>query len=133
MRKDEFSEEVRRIRPHLLSLARKYSRSPDDAEDAVQDTLVCTWEAIRRGVVIRSMRAYMSTVLKFRCIRVRMNEANRQRLAPTIAIGEFIDDIAAGGEVSLFGTAEEARAYKNDLILTGHLYVEAVRITEELI
>ena len=43
MQRERFEEEARRVRPRLLSEARRLLGDPDDAADAVQDALLKLW------------------------------------------------------------------------------------------
>lgn len=43
MKKETFQDEVRRLRPRLTVLARRYTDDADDAEDIVQDALLKLW------------------------------------------------------------------------------------------
>ena len=45
MTQEEYKDEVRRIRPKLLSVARRYV-GDDDAEDTVQDVLLRLWQML---------------------------------------------------------------------------------------
>lgn len=45
MTQEEYKEEVRRIRPRLLTIARRYL-DDDDAEDVVQDVLLRLWQMV---------------------------------------------------------------------------------------
>lgn len=45
MTQEEYKDEVRRIRPMLLSVARRYV-GDDDAEDTVQDVLLRLWQML---------------------------------------------------------------------------------------
>lgn len=47
MTQEEYKEEVRRIRPRLLTIARRYL-DDDDAEDTVQDVLLRLWQMVER-------------------------------------------------------------------------------------
>lgn len=43
MERDRFEEEARRVRPRLVSEARRLLGDPDDADDAVQDAMLKLW------------------------------------------------------------------------------------------
>lgn len=43
MERDRFEEEARRVRPRLVSEARRLLGDPDDAADAVQDAMLKLW------------------------------------------------------------------------------------------
>lgn len=45
MTQEQFKEEARRLRPRLMETARRYV-GDDDAEDAVQDALLCLWQMV---------------------------------------------------------------------------------------
>lgn len=46
MTQEEFKQEVIRIRPHLIATAQRYLHDTDEAEDIVQDVLLCLWKMI---------------------------------------------------------------------------------------
>lgn len=46
MTTEEFQAEAQRIRPHLLTIARRYIDTPDEAEDIVQDGLLRLWQML---------------------------------------------------------------------------------------
>lgn len=46
MTQEEFKQQVVRIRPHLMIIAKRYLEDADEAEDTVQDVLLQLWQMI---------------------------------------------------------------------------------------
>ena len=46
MTQEEFKQEVKRIRSHLVTTAQRYLHDADEAEDIVQDVLLQLWQMI---------------------------------------------------------------------------------------
>ena len=65
MTQEEYKEEVKRIRPTLLSVARRYV-GDDDAEDTVQDVLLRLWQMV--GELRPPIAALAVVLVRNRCI-----------------------------------------------------------------
>jgi RNA polymerase sigma-70 factor (ECF subfamily) len=74
-----FAEAVRRMRPSMLRLALRHVRSPEDAEDVIQDT----WLAALRGVERFEGRSLFSTwILRILSYRARTHGKRASRSIP---------------------------------------------------
>ena len=82
MTHEEYKEEVRRIRPRLLTIARRYL-DDDDAEDTVQDVLLRLWQMVER--LRMPLDALASVLVRNLCVdKVR-------RRHPTLALTDAGD------------------------------------------
>ncbi len=75
----EFETWVRRLRPSLQTVARRMLADEEDAEDAVQDTLLKLWLVRDRLTLYRSPDALAVVVVKNLCIS-RLREQQTEAL-----------------------------------------------------
>ena len=79
MTQEEFMDEAQRVRPQLLTVARRYL-GDDNAEDVVQDALLRLWQMV--GEVRRPMDALASVLTRNLCI----SQLRRQQSASSLAL-----------------------------------------------
>lgn len=68
MTENEFKEEVKRIRPLMISIAVRYSGDDDMAEDIVQDILVKLWQL--REQLHSPLNGFAGILVRNRCIDI---------------------------------------------------------------
>lgn len=91
MTQEEYKDEVRRIRPKLLSVARRYV-GDDDAEDTVQDVLLRLWQMLDE---LRLPVDALATVLvRNQCVSLLRKQRHAVALPATIASDGFSVGVA---------------------------------------
>ena len=91
MTQEEYKDEVRRIRPKLLSVARR-SVGDDDAEDTVQDVLLRLWQMLDE---LRLPVDALATVLvRNQCVSLLRKQRHAVALPATIASDGFSVGVA---------------------------------------
>ena len=91
MTQEEYKDEVRRIRPKLLSVARRYV-GDDDAEDTVQDVLLRLWQMLDE---LRLPVDALATVLvRNQCVSLLRKQRRAVALPATIASDGFSVGVA---------------------------------------
>jgi len=65
---ERFKTEIIPIRQNLLLLAKKYLQNAEDAEDAVQETLLRLWQIRDRAEVIANLQGFAAQTLKNLCL-----------------------------------------------------------------
>ena len=91
MTQEEYKDEVRRIRPKLLSVARRYV-GDDDAEDTVQDVLLRLWQMLDE---LRLPVDALATVLvRNQCVSQLRKQRHAVALPATIASDGFSVGVA---------------------------------------
>ena len=92
MTQEEYKDEVRRIRPMLLSVARRYV-GDDDAEDTVQDVLLRLWQMLDE---LRLPIDALATVLvRNQCVSLLRKQRHSVALpAATVPDGFSVGDAA---------------------------------------
>lgn len=91
MTQEEYKDEVGRIRPKLLSVARRYV-GDDDAEDTVQDVLLRLWQMLDE---LRLPVDALATVLvRNQCVSLLRKQRHAVALPATIASDGFSVGVA---------------------------------------
>ncbi len=91
MTQEEYKDEVRRIRPKLLSVARRYV-GDDDAEDTVQDVLLRLWQMLDE---LRLPVDALATVLvRNQCVSLLRKQRHAVALPAAIASDGFSVGVA---------------------------------------
>ena len=91
MTQEEYKDEVRRIRPKLLSVARRYV-GDDDAEDTVQDVLLRLWQMLDE---LRLPVDALATVLvRNQCVSLLRKQRHAVALPASIASDGFSVGVA---------------------------------------
>ena len=62
MTSEEFKQEAQALRPQLISLAKRYLKDTDEAEDVVQDALLKLWQM--HGELRSPMAAMAATITR---------------------------------------------------------------------
>ena len=84
MTQEEYKDEVRRIRPKLLSVAQRYV-GDDDAEDTVQDVLLRLWQMLDE--LRLPIDALASVLVRNQCVSL----LRKQRHAATLPVAAVPD------------------------------------------
>ena len=74
MEQHRFEIEAKRMRPALLRMAMHYMEDTDEAEDAVQETLIKLWFLRERLSQYRSIDALAMVIVKHLCINLKRGQ-----------------------------------------------------------
>lgn len=83
MTQEEFKQQVVRIRPHLMIIAKRYLEDADEAEDTVQDVLLQLWQMI--DTLRIPFDSLAGILVRNRCI----DKVRRQK--PVVRIEQLVD------------------------------------------
>ena len=81
---DEYKQEVKRVRPQLVFIARKYMGGEEEAEDVVQDVLLKLWQIC--DTLRMPIDGFATVLVRNHCIDLIRRRARRQD------IGEYTID-----------------------------------------
>lgn len=84
MTSEEFKQEAQALRPQLISLAKRYLKDTDEAEDVVQDALLKLWQM--HGELRSPMAAMAATITR----NLSIDRLRRQHR--TEPIGQIAED-----------------------------------------
>ena len=83
MTQEEFKQEVKRIRSHLVTTAQRYLHDADEAEDIVQDVLLQLWQMI--DTLRIPFDSLAGILVRNRCI----DKVRRQK--PVVRMEQLVD------------------------------------------
>ena len=92
MTQEEYKEEVRRIRPKLISVARRYV-GDDDAEDTVQDVLLRLWQMLNE--LHLPIDALATVLVRNQCISL-LRKQRHNVILPAANVPDELPVSAAG-------------------------------------
>jgi len=127
-------------RPVLMSLALRMLRNPDDANDAVQDTLLKAFRAIRDFDPSRPLKPWLCRICTNCCVdavrsRKREGESLDQHEYMLADDGEQVDDSATGSirEGQVMDAIDRLPDKYRKIIVMRHLrHMDVIEIAEEL-
>lgn len=107
MTQEEFKQEVKRIRSHLVTTAQRYLHDADEAEDIVQDVLLQLWQMIDTlripfdslaGILVRNrcidkLRRQKSVVRMEQLVDVYEEDVDHDLLERTMHMVETLPDM----------------------------------------
>ena len=82
------SELIDELRPRAFAIAYRMLGSVSEAEDVVQEALLRVHEALQRGEMISSPRAYIATVVT----RLAIDELRSARMRRETYVGEWLPE-----------------------------------------
>ncbi len=92
-----FEEIVRRYRPGLVAFAAAYA-PPDRAEDVVQESLVSSWDALRRSTEEIRLKPWLYTIVRNRALNARRDARPHGPLTDDLDGVRQPDEVALSNE-----------------------------------
>ena len=79
--REAFEELVRRHRARVYALALRICRNADDAEDALQETLLASWQGLGGFEERSSVRTWLYRVATSRCLNALRSSRRRPQMS----------------------------------------------------